>query len=263
MPGWAPVQLSEELSNRAILFAGSDRATIEPRSGTGANVGGLIVRLGGLAAVAAVLMASLPACQTTQTAQGPSYHALKMPGSAYPITSPFGTWVNMPGCSNKRRKKSHSGIDIPAPRGTPVYSPVYGKVTASDFSIKDAFGKRTYGGNVVHVEPSYTEAIKIVEFAHLDRRFVEVGDYVNPGEAIGTVGGSGLKGCPVHLHFSVFTGWDGENGRFIKSDPVPLLTGPDGGILCVDPNKEYTRARVYYAAENGEPALLYPVACTR
>ena len=205
----------------------------------------------------------LEACQTGQTAQGPSHHALKMPGSAYPITSPFGTWLNMPGCSNKRRKKSHSGIDIPAPRGTAVYSPVYGKVTASDFSTKDASGRRTYGGNVIHVEPSYAKAVKIVEFAHLDRRLVTVGDYVKPGQQIGTVGGSGLRGCPAHLHFSVFTGWDSAKGRFIKSDPIPFLTGPDGEILCVDPKREYKRARVSSAAENSEPALLYPVACTR
>lgn len=117
------------------------------------------------------------------------------------------------GDSRDRGSRRHEGIDILAPRGTPVIAPLSGRVVFS--------GVRRLGGNVV-VLRSGAGSVELV-FTHLERRDVTEGQRVDAGERLGTVGDSGnARGGPPHLHFEVH----GDGGPV---DPYPLLTGSLAG----------------------------------
>ena len=91
--------------------------------------------------------------------------------------------------------RDHEGIDIFAPRGTPVLAVAAGKITkvSSD----------NMGGRVVWQEDE--ERGVTYYYAHLNRQDVSVGKRVKAGDRIGTVGNSGnARGASPHLHFAVY-----------------------------------------------------------
>jgi murein DD-endopeptidase MepM/ murein hydrolase activator NlpD len=104
------------------------------------------------------------------------------------------------GAPNAYNNEPHYAIDWSAPEGTPVYASVAGKVTKSDAADR-------LGGNIVRIAGSGFE----VGYAHLSRRFVSVGDTVQAGQIIGTVGSTGEATTGAHLHFSVEQG-----GKFVN-----------------------------------------------
>ena len=73
------------------------------------------------------------------------------------------------------RHGKHYGIDVAAPIGTPVAAIQDGKVTRSYYSS-------SYG-NVVFIKHGEYEAV----YAHLNKRYVDQGDYISKGEKIGEV----------------------------------------------------------------------------
>ncbi|MGV3491087.1 MAG: M23 family metallopeptidase [Devosia sp.] len=85
----------------------------------------------------------------------------------------------------------HSGLDFPAPKGTPVLSPGYGKVTF--------VGERSGYGKTVEI--THGPGL-ITRFAHLNAYLVEQGRIVNPGTPVAEVGSTGRSTGP-HLHFEV------------------------------------------------------------
>ncbi len=102
------------------------------------------------------------------------------------VTSSFGA-----GRGAGRNARSHAGIDIAAPKGTPVVATADGVVT---FSGRDnAYGRivrLAHGGGLE------------TWYAHLRSRAVKRGREVYLGERIGKVGKSGrATGC--HLHYEV------------------------------------------------------------
>jgi murein DD-endopeptidase MepM/ murein hydrolase activator NlpD len=103
------------------------------------------------------------------------------------VSSPFG---------NRRHPKTnavrfHSGVDIVAPRGTPVASRLAGKVTFAGW-------RRGYGLVVV---VSHSNGLDTV-YAHCSKIAVKVGQSVNTGQRIGYVGNTGVA-TGSHLHFEV------------------------------------------------------------
>jgi murein DD-endopeptidase MepM/ murein hydrolase activator NlpD len=110
--------------------------------------------------------------------------------------------------SNGRR---HQGIDIFAPKGTPVRSTTRGLV----FRV----GQNRLGGNVVWI---FGPGRQTHYYAHL-HRFAEFepGDLVMPGDIVGYVGATGnARGTPPHLHYGVYTPSEGA------INPFPLLQQP-------------------------------------
>ncbi|NYZ63681.1 M23 family metallopeptidase [Luteimonas deserti] len=111
--------------------------------------------------------------------------------------------------------RRHEGVDIFAPRGTPVTSTTDGLVVG----VRDA----GLGGRQVWIMGPGRQRHY---YAHLDAwaDLLSVGDIVRAGEAIGTVGNTGnARGTPPHLHYGIYA----ADGAF---DPLPLLrAGADSG----------------------------------
>ena len=103
--------------------------------------------------------------------------------------------------------RRHEGIDIFAPRGTPVVAPIAGLVMH--------VGHDRLGGNVVRV---LGPGGQTHYFAHLDR-FAELRRWqvVQPGDVLGYVGNTGnARGGSPHLHYGIY----GASGAI---NPFPLL----------------------------------------
>ncbi|UNC93722.1 peptidoglycan DD-metalloendopeptidase family protein [Candidatus Contubernalis alkaliaceticus] len=103
------------------------------------------------------------------------------------ITSPFGERR----APYSRRIEFHSGIDIGASRGTPVYATARGVVEMAAYN-----GGM---GRMVTIKHPYEHRTL---FAHLTNYVVEAGDSVEKGDLIGHVGSTGFSTGP-HLHYEV------------------------------------------------------------
>ena len=92
--------------------------------------------------------------------------------------------------------REHHGIDIFAPRGTPVLAAASGIVRSTS--------PNTLGGNVVWLLD--TEREQSLYYAHLDRHAVSAGQRVNLGDTLGFVGNTGnARTTSPHLHFGIYT----------------------------------------------------------
>ena len=103
--------------------------------------------------------------------------------------------------------RSHEGIDIFAPRGTPIQATTQG--------IISKVGEDRLGGQVVVIiGPGGAGHY----YAHLqDYADIAVNDWVEAGAIIGYVGDSGnAKGTPTHVHYGIYI-----NGEAVN--PYPLL----------------------------------------
>ncbi len=116
------------------------------------------------------------------------------------ITSNFGVRTD----PLNGQQRSHHGIDIAAPRGTPIGAAAAGTVVF--------VGPRGGYGNTVIIEQ--TDG-KQTLYAHADQLLVNVGETVQAGQTIATVGSTGRSTGP-HLHFEVR-----ENGQAV--DPAATL----------------------------------------
>ncbi|WP_173021511.1 M23 family metallopeptidase [Lewinella sp. W8] len=109
-------------------------------------------------------------------------------------------------------RRRHEGNDLFAPKGTPLVAAVSGEVTRVN--------NGGIGGKTVWLYDD--ERDLRYYYAHLDEQFVRKGQYVERGEAIGTVGNTGnARTTPPHLHFGVYA-----KGKAI--DPYPFLARPTG-----------------------------------
>lgn len=103
------------------------------------------------------------------------------------------------------RLSYHRGIDLANKKGTPIYAAGTGVVTFSEWN-------NSYG-NVIAISHGY--GYKTV-YAHLTDSTVKVGDKVEKGDLIATMGSTG-KSTGTHLHFEVhFEG--------IQIDPMKVLS---------------------------------------
>lgn len=85
----------------------------------------------------------------------------------------------------------HKGIDIANNYRTPIFSAGKGKVITTSY--------RYDYGNYIVISHGYGFTTK---YAHLSKFGVKVGDEVNKGEVIGTMGSTGYSTGP-HLHFEI------------------------------------------------------------
>ena len=104
--------------------------------------------------------------------------------------------------------RKHQGIDIFAPRGTPVLSTTRGIVAR--------IGENSLGGTVVWVLGQGGDRHY---YAHLSSvADIRTGQRIAPGDVLGTVGTTGnARGTPPHLHYGLYRR---ANGAI---NPFPLL----------------------------------------
>lgn len=99
----------------------------------------------------------------------------------------------------------HKGVDISAPKGTPIYAAEAGWITYQ--------GRRFRGyGKLVILEHSQRWA---TFYAHMTKFELKEGSWVNKGDIIGYVGNTGRSTAP-HLHFEIRF----NNGAI---DPMPYF----------------------------------------
>ncbi len=102
----------------------------------------------------------------------------------------------------------HRGVDIKAPKGTPVHAAAAGTVAFS--------GRQSSYGRVIKID--HPNGLRTV-YAHNSSNFVRAGQHVSAGAVIGAVGQTG-RATTNHLHFEV-------RRQGVARDPLPLLrAGP-------------------------------------
>ena len=129
---------------------------------------------------------------------GPFAKEVRDPLKDYTITSPFGMRTN----PFTGERSFHTGIDLAAPKGTPIYAAASGRI-----------GKRTgwsdiYGNEIIIQHGGGWKT----GYHHLARMLVKAGQRVRKGQIIGYVGSTGYSTGP-HLHWSVYRRGDEINPR--------------------------------------------------
>jgi murein DD-endopeptidase MepM/ murein hydrolase activator NlpD len=118
------------------------------------------------------------------------------------VSSPFGYRIH----PILKRKKFHSGIDIPAPTGSNVIAGAEGTVIHS--GSLGGYGKVImidHGGGIVTL------------YAHNSRLIASNGQSVDKGDVIAKIGSTGMSTGP-HSHFEVR-----KNGAYVN--PIPWVKG--------------------------------------
>ena len=116
-----------------------------------------------------------------------SLKGFQWPLHRYRITSRFGyrrLWI--------AGSNFHSGVDLAARAGTPVYAAKSGRVIYAGWGY--------YYGRYVRIDHGGGVETR---YAHLLRLAVRSGQYVKRGQIIGYVGASGRGAYGVHLHFEI------------------------------------------------------------
>ena len=129
----------------------------------------------------------------------------------------------------------HRGIDLPAPRGTPVRAAAAGVVEHASGVWKQGF--TGYGRHVVIRHAGGVRTL----YAHLDTVAVKPGQAVSAGAYLGGVGNTAFSkeggytdsSGGAHLHFEVSPTAYPQDSEAERMDPVAWLTGQHPGSSIV------------------------------
>lgn len=116
------------------------------------------------------------------------------------FSSPFG----LKRFYNKQPRNPHSGLDIAAPKGTPIKAPAAGTVLT--------VGHYFFNGKTVIVD--HGQGLTTM-YCHMSRIDVKPGDKLQTGDQIGAIGTTGRSTGP-HLHWSVSL-------NNVRVDPILFL----------------------------------------
>lgn len=105
-----------------------------------------------------------------------------------------------------RERKFHSGLDLSAPRGTPIYAAAGGTIVHCGY--QSGYGKI--------VEIRHTGTMR-TRYAHLHHIKVKSGQTIDASTVIGTVGATGRATGP-HLHYEVI-----KNGQHVNPKKFAML----------------------------------------
>ena len=111
------------------------------------------------------------------------------PLAAMRVTSPFGMRLH----PVTKVKKLHSGIDLRAAVGTPLFAPADGEIALATF--------HEYAGNYINFKTSGSD-ISYFRFLHMSRFNAKSGTKMKAGDIIGLSGNTG-RGTAPHLHFEI------------------------------------------------------------
>jgi murein DD-endopeptidase MepM/ murein hydrolase activator NlpD len=91
----------------------------------------------------------------------------------------------------------HKGVDLAAPTGTPVRAVKPGRISISQHQMSG--GRSTGYGNWIEVKHDDGTSSR---YGHLNSRDVKVGQRIEAGQVLGTVGNTGTS-TGAHLHFEI------------------------------------------------------------
>ena len=147
--------------------------------------------------------AAVAAARQKTAATGDFWHGIDWPVTGR-ISGVFGSQRIL----NGNPRQPHYGIDIAAPRGTPIQAPASGLVTL----VKDLY----FSGWTVIINHGLGLNSS---FLHLDQVSVNIGDNVSRGDNIGTVGSTGRSTGP-HLDWRL--DWHGRRiDASLVAEPMP------------------------------------------
>lgn len=129
-----------------------------------------------------------PNGNTYHAGAGVSAYGFIWPSDCHYISSFFGRRFH----PITRTYSNHSGIDIAAYYGTPIYAANSGTVTSATYN--SIFG--------YHVRINHGNGFSTL-YGHMCRYIVSSGDYVTRGQIIGYVGSTGWSTAP-HLHVTIY-----------------------------------------------------------
>jgi hypothetical protein len=118
---------------------------------------------------------------------------------------------------NGEARAPHAGVDVAAPRGSPVAAAAAGTVTLAE---RDLF----FTGGTVIIDHGYGLA---TTYQHMDRVDVKLGQHVEAGEPIGIVGATGRVTGP-HLHWAL-NWYEVRLDPALAVGPMPQTTAPQAG----------------------------------
>ena len=125
----------------------------------------------------------------------PSNATWLMPCSYIRVSSPYG-WRIHPVYGTTR---FHHGIDLAAPKGTPIYASRSGTVTRATYDSSSGY----------YVTINHGDGFSS-SYLHMTHYVVSVNQTVKAGQLIGYVGSTGTSTGP-HLHFSVYYNGTSQN----------------------------------------------------
>jgi murein DD-endopeptidase MepM/ murein hydrolase activator NlpD len=135
---------------------------------------------------------------------------LPLPADQFVLTSPFGNRIS----PFTRTSDFHKGIDLSAPKGTPIFATADGVVTfAGHYPLSQSVNWWRFGNVVVikHAERFITIS------AHCETVKVRSGQHVTQGQVIATVGSTGWS-TNSHLHYEIRSDLE-EAGKYVPVDP--------------------------------------------
>ena len=118
----------------------------------------------------------------------------------------------------------HCGVDLDGPRGRPIVAVAAGRVVRVERHELGLDGKSGRYVRIAHDDGTLTA------YMHLDdvADGLEVGDRVDAGQYLGTLGATATYSAPAHLHFSLeiplsVSTVSGDNTETRYIDPAPFL----------------------------------------
>ena len=162
-----------------------------------------------------------PVARQQQSAGQGLVYRMPLDGVDFKMTSPFGNRIH----PVTHQPSFHTGIDIAVPTGTKLFSSEdQGVVKRVNWGVDrngdgkadlDAKGNPVINGMCVEVEYKHGNDTYTVQYLHMSRVDVKVGQQVDHNTVLGLSGATG-RGTGAHLHYGVM-----KNGKYIN--PVTYL----------------------------------------
>ncbi|HEV7556881.1 MAG TPA: M23 family metallopeptidase [Kofleriaceae bacterium] len=120
----------------------------------------------------------------------------------------------------------HCGVDLDGPRGRPIVAVAAGRVVRVERHELGLDGKSGRYVRIAHDDGTLTAYMHMDDVAD----GLEVGDRVDAGQYLGTLGATATYSAPAHLHFSLeiplhatVSSVSGDNTETRYIDPAPFL----------------------------------------
>lgn len=133
------------------------------------------------------------------------------------ITTEYGKRGTAWGCNKDASGKGvHTGVDLSAPRGTPIFAPCDGQIRHRSYG--SALGNHQFA---ISPDPGQAFAAGEIFFAHTSTRMAD-GAYVKMGQQIAVVGSEGNASGP-HVHMEYHPNTKDVWNCSVHANPKPVL----------------------------------------